>query len=115
MLKVNGLSDYSKQNLTLVTTDGENIVMAIEYKPQQKGWFFTELSYGDFTINNMRITTGPNIIRQFKNKVPFGICVVTNENQEPTEQQDFASGRSKMYVLTAEEVQQYEDYLNGVQ
>ena len=79
----------------------------------QYAWFIEELSYGDFIVQGMRISNNLNILRQFKNQIPFGLACVSVNEREPMLQEDFNSGNSKLYILTSEEVEAYEDYLRG--
>lgn len=119
MLQINQITNAPKQRHTLILSDGTSAVMQIEYKPQQVGWFIIELSYlakgaaAPFVLTNVRIVTGANVLRQFKNLIPFGLAVFVEGNHEPTLQTDFSNGRAKMYILTPGEVQYYEDLLSG--
>lgn len=113
MLQITQLTSNAKQNQNLILQDGTSIFIEIEYKPQQLGWFITNLAYRSFSVQNIRITTSPNMLRQFKNQIPFGMACFTVANQDPTLQEDFSSNRSQLYILTADEVAAYEAYLNG--
>lgn len=99
--------------MTLVLPDGSSISLTIYFVPMQFGWFITELSYGDFVLNGLRITTQPNMLYQFRNVIPFGLACFSPSGREPSLQEDFASGASVLYILTAEEVQQYADFLSA--
>lgn len=79
----------------------------------QYGWFIDTLIYGDFTLNGMRITNSLNMLRQFKNKIPFGIACVSSEDIEPMFKESFRSGDSRLLILTESEVEEVEDYLRG--
>lgn len=88
--------------------------MQISFVPLQYGWFITNLTYGSFIINGLRITVSPNMLRQFKNQIPFGLaCVANKVTREPTQQQDFSSQSFNLYILSAAEVIRYEDLLSG--
>jgi len=78
----------------------------------QFGWFIEELIYGKLTIKSIRVCNSPNILAQFKNKIPFGIACFSSENREPSQQNDFISGASNLYVLSAAEVLEYEEFLS---
>lgn len=113
MLLIEEITDDPKQQHTLVLPDGSQLLMQIEYKPQQYGWFFTTLQYKTLTINGMRIVSSPNILYQFKNQIPFGIGCFVDGNQEPTQLEDFLNTRAKLYILTAAEVLDYVSFLRG--
>lgn len=110
---VESISADAKQKQTLSLTSGASITIQMEYKPLQSSWYFTSIAYGDFEITNLRICTSPNILHQFKNQIPFGIAITSVGNFEPTQQQDFLSKRSTMYILDSTETEEYYRYLQG--
>lgn len=103
----------ARQKQTLILPDGSQLKIQMTFRPMQLGWFFDELTHEDFTITGIRICITPNLLYQFKNKIPFGIACFSNDKREPTLQEDFSSGNANLYVLTAEEVQNYLEYLSG--
>lgn len=113
MYIVNNITANSKQAQNVLLPDGTSITVRFEYKPLQSGWFFTEITYGNFTLHGLRMCTAPNILRQFRNMIPFGIMVATQNNAEPTQQMDFFSGFAQMYVLTKDEIAQMETFLTN--
>ena len=112
MLLVSSITDSPNQTMNWVLPDGSSIAVTLVYKPLQYGWFIKEMDYGTFTIQGVRICTSPNILHQFKNQLPFGISCVVTDNEEPTQQGDFLSGRAKIYILTASEVATYTEFLS---
>jgi hypothetical protein len=99
------------QSQTLVLEDGSSVFLELYYRPLQQGWFINELSYGDFTIYGVRIVNSPNLLHQFRNLLPFGLGCFSTGNREPGLQEDFISGASKLYILTAAEVAEYTEFL----
>lgn len=77
----------------------------------QFGWFFTNITYGSFVLNGLRITNLPNMLFQFQNKIPFGLACFSKANREPSLQDDFVSGNSKLYILTQAECEEYDTYV----
>jgi len=61
MLLIQGLTDDPLQKMTLVLPNGESFTMTIYFIPIQQGWFITNLTYGDFVLNGVRIVVSPNI------------------------------------------------------
>lgn len=112
MYRLTSITNVPKQTQKVVLPNEKEMDLYVEYKPMQLGWFMT-LSYGDVTINNVRIVTSPNVIHQFKNLVPFGIACVVAGDEEPLLQDDFLSARAKLYILDADEVAAFEDFLSG--
>ena len=104
---------YQKQ--TLVLEDGTTFSITLYFIPMQYGWFITQLTYPttDFVLNGLRISNSPNMLNQFANLIPFGLCCLSAGNREPSQLQDFSSGASKLYVLSQTEVIEYQDYLEN--
>lgn len=98
---------------TLVLPDGTTTMITMLFVPMQFGWFITNLTYGSFVLNGVRISNSPNILNQFRNQIPFGLACYSTQNREPMLQQDFSSGASILYILTAAETQEYASFLNG--
>ncbi len=96
----------------LLLDDGSQVSLQLYYRTQQRGWFLTELVWKDQTIRGVRISNQPNILRPWKNILTFGLACFTQGNREPTQIEDFASGASKLYILTPAEVREFEDSLS---
>lgn len=113
MLYIPNLSSYPLQTQTVLLPDGSAFTFTMYYVPLQYGWFITNLQYGDFVLNGLRITNHPNMLYQFQNKISFGLACFTKENREPTQLKDFSSKASSLYVLTEAEVDEYTNYVKG--
>lgn len=113
MFQVQNLTNAPKQIQTLVMPDGSQIAIELYFISLQLGWFINSLVYKNFVLTGLRVTNSPNMIYQFRNKVPFGIACFSSQDREPTLIDDFASGASKLYILTADEVDYYTRFLSG--
>lgn len=113
MLQIQRISAYPYQKQTIVLDNGELLSITIYFRPIQSGWFFNELTYRDFVLQGLRITNQPNMLYQWKNKLPFGLGCFSTANREPSLQQDFSTGNSKLYILTEAEVDAYTTFLQG--
>jgi hypothetical protein len=113
MKQITEISDDAKQRFDIVTEDNQSFELQIEYSDQQGGWFYS-ITFGDFSMNGVRLVTGANILRPYKNLLPFGISIVTDDLSEPIFIDDFSTDRVKFYLLTEEEVDQVEsDFYNN--
>lgn len=112
MLKVPQISNDPWQKQNLILPDGSLVGITVRFVPMQYGWFFDEITRNDFTLYGLRITNSPNMLHQFRNKIPFGIACYSQQNREPSQQDDFISGASTLYLLSEEEVAEYTAYLN---
>ena len=104
MTIITGLTSQPKQQMTLQIQDGSQASFYLEYVPQQTGWFWS-LTWNTLTINGSRLTAFPNILRQWKNILPFGTAVLTAGNVEPLNQTDLADGTATLLLLTDTDVQ----------
>lgn len=111
MFLIQQVTNNPNQKQTLVLQDGTSLTMTIQFVPMQYGWFITELTYQSFTLRGLRITNSPNMLHQFRNQIPFGLACFSAANREPSQQDDFSSGASTLYLLSAAEVVQYTEFL----
>lgn len=102
-------SPYQQQTFTL--DDGSSFTMTLYFVPLQQGWFITELTYQTFILRGIRVTNSPNFLNQFRNIIPFGLGCISVANREPSLQQDFSSGNSKLYILSKLETEEFAEYL----
>lgn len=113
MFKIEQITDDTFQKQVLILEDGTQLTLFIYFRPQQFGWFISELSYQTFTLKGLRVTNSPNFLHQFRNQIPFGMACFSTDNREPTQQEDFSSGQSVLYILSADEVAEYTRFLSG--
>lgn len=111
MLLINQITSDPLQQQNLVLSDGTQVLIQLYFRPLQFGWFINVLSYGDFKLQGLRITNSPNMLYQWRNKLPFGLACFTTNLREPSQQDDFSSGASKLYLLTEAEVNEYTEFL----
>lgn len=110
---ITNITTNGRQFTTFVLEDGTTFTITLTFVPMQYGWFITNLTYGDFVVNSIRITNNPNMLFQWQNIIPFGLGCFSPSQREPTLQQDFATGASNLYVLTQAECQAYATYIKG--
>jgi len=105
------ITDSPFQTQTIILDDGSTFTLTICFVPLQTGWFITEIVYNTFILRGVRITNSVNMLNQFRNLIPFGLACVSTANREPSQQQDFSSGASKLFILTNAETEEYAEYL----
>lgn len=113
MYRIQQVTEDTKQTKTINLPDGTFFTMTLYFVPMQFGWFITELTYQDFVLKGLRITNSPNMLHQFKNQIPFGLACLSTDNREPSQQEDFSSNASILYLLDQDEVIAYTEYLSG--
>lgn len=107
MYKFTNLGNEPRQQMTMMLDNQSNIVFTFEYKANQLGWFFG-FQYGDVNYQNIRLTTSYNILRAYRNWLPFGLRCDTTDDEEPMGINDFVNGYATVYLLTKEDVEAIE-------
>lgn len=114
MKSVTGITAQPNQASFIVLEDGSRAQLTLFYRPQQLGWFFNLSWPGNaalpvpFTVNGMRLVSSPNILRQYRKLIPFGLMMFTIDQGEPMGQTCFVDGTADLIVLTAAEVLEIE-------
>lgn len=103
MFQITQFDNNPNQKITMKLEDNTNVIFTFEYKPNQMGWFFG-IKYGEINYQNIRLVTAYNLLRAYRNYLPFGLRVDTDDNEEPTDITDFSTGYAKAYLLTKDDV-----------
>jgi hypothetical protein len=112
MFLIQRVTSNPLQKQVLVLEDGTALSLTLYFRPMQYGWFIENLTYKDFVLNGVRVTNSPNMLNQWRNKLPFGLACFSTANREPSLQEDFSSQASKLYILNAAETAQYAEFLS---
>jgi len=109
MKVIRHFTDAPKQELSVLLDDGTFFTMEVYFIPLQQGWFINRLEYEGFIVRGIRICNSPNLLHQFRNLIPFGLACFSEDKREPLLQIDFSEGNNELYVLTADEVDAYQE------
>lgn len=107
MKQITTLTNSPKQRHQLVLDNNETVEFLLYYSARQQAWYF-DFTYKDLTVNCSKAVLSPNSLRQFRKIIPFGIAFVADGYVEPFRLDEFSSGRVKMYVLNAADVENVE-------
>ncbi len=110
MLRVDNLSTESSQTSRIVLPSGEDLNLLLQYQPAIQRWLLS-LSSGAFAVQGLNMCLSPNILRQWRNVLDFGLAIVAADGVDPIYIRDFdgTPSRVNLFVLTGDEVQQAED------
>lgn len=113
MYKIQQITADPSQQQTLVLPNGAQIAFAMQYLPGQQAWA-ANVTYGSsFGLNGILLVNNPNLLQQWSNLIPFGMACFSSGAREPSQIQDFQSGYSALYILSAEDVVAYEEALQA--
>ena len=108
MKEITTITAAPKQQHTLVLENNETADFYLEYCARMQSWYFN-ISYKNTTQNCIKVVLTPNALRYMRRIIPFGLAFIADSRVEPFSQDDFKTGRIKMYVLNEEEVAQVEE------
>lgn len=101
------LSNSPRQEITTTLSNGDYVKLSFEFKPNQMGWYFG-FEYNDVSYQNIRLTTSYNVLRAYRNWLPFGIRIDTSDGFEPMDLNDFQDKYATLYLLDKSELQAIE-------
>ena len=104
MKKITMLTGDPRQSVKVGLDDGSKVSLDLWYSEMQQGWFY-DLTRDEFSLQGRRLVVSPNMVRQFKEIVPFGLACFSTDGYEPVFIDDFTSGRVSVYVLDEDDVE----------
>lgn len=110
--QITNLTNFADQVTQLQLTDGTIATMELIYQGAAERWIMN-VSYGTFTANGIGVCTYPNMLRQWKEILPFGIAFVTADQTDPFDINDFSTGRVTVYLLNSTDISTIETEVFG--
>src|SRR4051812_11454805 len=98
MQKLNNLTDAADQLMTVTLDDGSTLQLELFYRPGIQRWT-VDIIHPLLNMKGFNLALGPNILRQWRNLIPFGIAVDTVTGLDPMNAEDFAQGNNSIYIL----------------
>lgn len=112
MKKVVNITNNPKQTVILQTENGEDIDLYLEFKPRVQSWFFS-FKYNELESKNLQVCIHPNILRQFKRNINWGLGFASTNSAEPFSVDSFSTGRCELFLLNEEDVLNIERNIYG--
>lgn len=112
MEQVLNITSNAKQTMQLPLENGETATFNLYFHPTQYAWYF-DIIYNDYQIYGSKVVLHPNILRQQRNILPFGISFMANGNVEPYSIDDFENQRVQMFILSKSDVLEVEENIYG--
>lgn len=107
MYKLTQLGNELKQEIDMLLDDQSLVRFRFQYKSLCQGWFFG-FEYNGEKYENIRLTTAYNILRAYRNWLPFGLRCDTADDEEPMGIDDLVNGYANVYLLTRADVEAIE-------
>lgn len=109
---INNLTNFADQITTLQLEDGSTANLELIYQGATERWTMN-LTYGTRTYNGIGMCCYPNLLRPWREILPFGLACTTQDQTDPFDINDFASGRVSLYILTQADVEAVEETIFG--
>ena len=107
MKKITTLTDSALQKAVIVTDNSKELNLTLRFLPTQKIWIYN-LTLDDFTVNGRKLVVSPNLLRQYVRLIDFGMLCTSESGFEPYRIDDFSKNRVSIFVLTEEEIKDFE-------
>lgn len=103
MIYINKITIDPVQRLILTGIPQIQITMDIRFMPRVQRWIMN-LAYGDTVINGIAIVSSLNLLRQFKDNIPFGMTCIMADGLDPYKVDVFATKTANLYLLDSTDV-----------
>lgn len=115
MVTIDNISDDSSQKISISLDDGTVVVLTLNYRPAIQRWTVdvVRTDSSEFEVNGLMICVHPNLLRQWRNLIPFGLACTTIDGVDPIDINDFVSGRATLYILGSDNVTAIESAIMG--
>lgn len=112
MKQLKGFTDNPFQTAKLPLDNNEEATIRLKYAPTQYSWYF-DIEYKDIVSNGNKLVLGSNILRAFKNIIPFGLAFKSLDGIDPYKLDDFVgdNARVKVYLLNEQDILEVERIL----
>lgn len=111
MKLIEGITQDYKQKLFLTIDNYGYAELTLKFNPNQVSWFF-DLVWQDFSTYNQKLTLAPNVLRQYKDVLPFGLFCLNDNNVDPCTIDAFTNDTA-LFLLEEADVEDFETRVYG--
>jgi hypothetical protein len=112
MTAVDNITDQADQLTQVVLPDGSILQLELFYEAATQRWTM-DVTHPLLTVQGINIDNFPNVLRPWRNVVPFGLACQTVTSEDPTNIEDFVNGNAVLYTLTEADVLAVEQNVFG--
>lgn len=98
MNQLTTVSSEGDQLLYVTLADGTLANVNLIYMAASQRWTMNIL-YNGIAINGVAVCVHPNLLRQFRRKIPFGIACTSSDGPDPFLLDDFTNNRCALFLL----------------
>lgn len=89
MIVLSNTTAQPNQTARAVLADGTTISFTFVYRAAVQRWA-VDVSYQNFSVKGKGLSTHPNLLRLYRNVIPFGLTVATADGTDPFLANDLA-------------------------
>lgn len=105
---ITSITDQPKQKFTLRLDNNQAATMRLYFYQSQNSWYF-DIEYNEYENKGNKVVLTFNALRHLKNRLPFGIGIISGSKADPFSLTAFSSGEYLLVLLNKEEVQTIEE------
>lgn len=94
---VNNLTAAAVQTTIALLADGSSVTLTFRYRPAVQRWT-VDVERGSFIAYGLGLATNPNLLRTWRNVIPFGLAVSTADGTDPFMADDLAGPNPRVTV-----------------
>jgi hypothetical protein len=102
VIQLTNLTDDPIQQLQVALADGSLVTLTLTYRAATQRWTFDLIHTSmppNGALNGRNLCVHPNILRQWRRIIPFGLSVTSSDNGDPVTLEDFVNGRITLFIL----------------
>lgn len=112
MTLIDNITSQSNQVTQVVLADGSIMTLTLIFTAAIQRWTF-HVQHPKLVLSGLNLCLHPNILREWRNLIPFGLACNTITGVDPIDVEAFSSGRAQLYALSAADVQLVEQNVFG--
>jgi hypothetical protein len=106
MLRIDKITNDAFQNMT-ITVNNMQVQLSLRYMPRTQTWL-CDVSCANGIVRGVPILSSPNMLRQWRNTLGFGLSCIRFDGLDPYDINDFSNRVANIYILDAADVAQVE-------
>lgn len=94
---INNLTAAAVQTSIALLADGSSVSLTFRYRPAVQRWT-VDVERGSFKANGLGLASNPNLLRLWRNVIPFGLAVSTKDGTDPFMADDLAGPTPRVTI-----------------
>lgn len=97
MFAINNLTAAGNQTTVAILADGSAVTLRFLYRAAIQRWT-VDITRGSFIAKAVGLSTNPNLLRIWRNIIPFGLAVSTKDGTDPFMADDLTGNPPRVII-----------------